>query len=58
MTSFNDEVNQMLSDCEQRSGKLTEWETNFIDSLQRQLETKFITPKQYEVLERIWERIT
>lgn len=58
-TNFAEEVNQMIEDCEKRQEKMSEWEQNFIDSLSNQLgKGKSISPKQYTVLERIWEKIT
>lgn len=57
--TFAEEVNQMIEDCEKRQEKMSEWEQNFIDSVSNQLgKGKDISPKQYAVLERIWEKIT
>lgn len=54
-----DDNEQMLKDCEDRESKLTDWERSFIDSLQRQWEVKgSLSPRQAEVLEKIWERVT
>lgn len=52
-----DEAIQMLSDCEARESKLTDWERGFIQSIAERIEHG-ITQKQYETLEKIWERIT
>jgi hypothetical protein len=56
---WTDEYLTMIHDCEQRCNQLTEWETTFIDSVGVQLaNTASISPKQIEVLERVWERVT
>lgn len=60
MTSdWSSEYVRMIEDCEKRDTRLTDWETDFIDSLGRQLaEGRRPTPKQIEVLDRIWEKAT
>lgn len=56
---WTDDFVLMVSDCEQRESKLTEWEGKFIDSIGNQLsETQRISPKQIESLEKIWDRVT
>lgn len=55
----DDDIAQMIEDCEARDSKLSEWEQQFIDSIGRQLSrTGSLSPKQQERLEQIWERIT
>lgn len=50
---------QLIADCERRESRLSDWERNFLDSLQRQLEQgRAPTPKQIECLDRTWERVT
>lgn len=53
-----DDVLQMLDDCEKRSEKLTDWELGFVDDVQKQIETRPLSLRQLETLERIWERVT
>jgi len=54
-----DDVPVMIEDCMNRESKLSEWEAEFIDSLDSQLrEGNSLTQKQQEKLEQIWERIT
>jgi hypothetical protein len=55
---WSDEYATMLDDCEAREGRLTDWERGFVDSLRSQLEKGFLTPKQIEKLDDIWERVT
>lgn len=59
MAEWTDEYERMLEDCQHREAKLTDWERDFVDSLDRRLaHGKTPTPKQCEVLDRIWERVT
>jgi len=59
MSAFDDEISRMIEDCEKRSEKLSDWESGFIDSIDVQLgKGRTLTPKQYDVLERIWEKVT
>lgn len=48
----------MLADCNKRYKKLTEWEQGFIDSLNKFTDFGNLSYKQYETLEKIWEKIT
>lgn len=58
MTS-NEEALQMITDCEARESRLTEWEAGFIDSISKQLERgRSLTEKQDETLNRIWDKAT
>lgn len=53
------EHHQMIADCEARESKLSEWERNFIDSLNQWLGAdRSLTTKQMETLDNIWERVT
>jgi hypothetical protein len=45
----------MIQDCIKRASKLTDWEHDFIYTLSN---LKNMTEKQYERLEKIWERVT
>ena len=53
-----DELIQMLDDIEQRSSKLSDWETTFIDSVMSQMSTRALSARQIEIIEKIWERVT
>lgn len=55
----DDDIAQMIEDCEARDSKLSEWEQQFIDSIGRQLaEHGGLSQKQQERLTAIWERVT
>jgi hypothetical protein len=57
--AWAEEYMTMLTDCENRSHKLSDWECNFVDSLQRQIEIgKRPSPKQVEALDNLWEKAT
>lgn len=59
MASWADEYYQLLTDCQVRESRLTDWERKFVDSLQRQLESgKRPSIKQIETLDTIWEKAT
>lgn len=50
---------QLVSDCEKRESRLTEWERGFIQSIRELLENGIpLSPKQSEVLDQVWERAT
>lgn len=50
---------QLIADCEARESRLSDWEREFIDSLQRQLaDGRSLTNRQAETLDTIWERAT
>lgn len=58
-TTWIDEYQTMLDDCESRESRMTEWEQSFCDSLAAQLgKGRSPTPKQIETLDRIWEKVT
>ncbi len=59
MATWADEYLTLIADCEKRSERLNGWECGFIDSLQRQIyDDRGPTPKQIEILDRIWEKAT
>ena len=50
---------QMITDCENRESKLSDWERSFIDSISMQMSSGgWLTEKQSETLDKIWERVT
>ena len=50
---------QMIEDCELRESRLSDWESNFIDSIGRQLaDGRALTLNQSNTLDEIWERAT
>lgn len=54
-----EEILQMIEDCENRESKLSEWEQGFIESISVQLgRGGSLTSKQKDKLEAIWNRIT
>lgn len=54
-----DEQQRMIDDCEARSSKLSDWESNFIDSLSKQMaQGRTLSTKQCDVLDKIWEKVT
>jgi hypothetical protein len=56
--TFKDECLQMLEDCEKRESQLTDWEVNFIDSLNDwMVKHGSLTEKQYMKLETVWEKL-
>lgn len=57
--SNHDEHQTMVTDCENRESKLTDWERGFIDSIGAQLVAgKPLSDKQSETLNTIWDRVT
>lgn len=52
---MSEDVQAMIEDCEKRSGKLTEWELQFIADIS---ERESLTEKQIKKLEKIWDRVT
>lgn len=56
---WTDEYAKMLDDCEERESRMTEWESDFCDSLSSQIDRGRVpTDKQIETLDRIWEKAT
>lgn len=59
MEDWTSEYITMLNDIEARQEKLTEWEASFIDSIGKQMaDNRPPSPKQCEILDRIWEKVT
>lgn len=57
--SRQEELEQMIEDCEARQEKMTEWEQNFIDSVSHQIgHGKSLSGRQEQTLERIWNKVT
>lgn len=57
--STTDEIESMISDCQERESKLSDWEVKFIDSISAQIGSGgALTEKQDEKLTAIWERVT
>lgn len=57
--SDRDEQLTMIKDCIARESKLTDWERQFIDSIDHRTSNgKSLTDSQTERLEEIWEKIT
>jgi hypothetical protein len=54
-----DDAMQLVNDCMARESKLTNWERDFIDSIEKQLAAnRGLTEKQYDRLSAIWEKVT
>jgi hypothetical protein len=50
---------QMITDCEARESKLTDWERNFIDDMSRRLTNGHaLTVGQEDTLDSIWNNAT
>jgi hypothetical protein len=57
--SNHDEHAQMVTDCENRESKLTEWEAGFIQSCRERIDAgRALSPPMEETLNTIWDRIT
>ena len=58
--SWQEEYTYMIEDCEEREGRLSDWERNFISSLREQIGEgdKSLSPKQIETLSNVWEKAT
>lgn len=56
---MNDEILEMIQDCENREDQMSEWERDFIQSLSEQFSRKgSISPRQEEILDKIWDKLT
>lgn len=56
---MDEEVEQMIEDCENRESKMNDWERDFIQSVREQVDRgNGMSPKQIETLEAIWDKIT
>ena len=59
MSTWADEYMTMLEDCERRSERLSDWECQFVDSLQRQIaEGRRPSAKQIDTLDGVLEKAT
>lgn len=59
MSSWADEYLTMLTDCEARESRLTDWERSFVESLRSQIEAgRRPTARQVETLDNVWEKAT
>lgn len=57
--TWKSEYLTLISDCETRDKKLTDWEREFVASLRKQIEAGRVpSPKQIDVLDRVWEKVT
>ena len=56
---WTDEYREMIDDYSDRESQMSEWECDFIESIDEQLyDTKSLSAKQIDVLNRIWEKVT
>lgn len=50
---------EMIEDCLDRESRMSDWEEEFIESLEEWLANgKTLTERQAEKLEDVWERVT
>jgi hypothetical protein len=49
------EEEEQISDCENHSEELTDWECKFIDDISKY---DVLTLRQREVLQKIWNKVT
>lgn len=57
--STTDEIAQMIEDVENRSSKLNDWETGFIDDITVKFgRGKGLSPNEDAKLTEIWDRVT
>jgi hypothetical protein len=54
-----DDILQLIENCEERDQNMTDWECRFIDSLSFQIEKEIrLTDKQILTLENIHDKVT
>lgn len=59
MSINDDDIADMIEDCEKRESMLSDWEREFIDSIGERLSRgRSLTTRQIETLESIWDRVT
>lgn len=59
MSEWADQYLTLIDDCEQREGRLSDWQRGFLDSLRRQIEAGNVpTQKQIDKLDEAWEQAT
>ena len=53
------EITEMIQDCLDRDNQLSEWEADFMFSLDEQMSNRdWLSEKQYDILEKVWNRVT
>ena len=56
---WDKEYRQLIEDCRKRDENLSAWEADFLDSIESRLDEKqYLTPRQVETLDNIWEKAT
>jgi hypothetical protein len=59
VSASNDELLQLVTDCEEREGRLSDWERGFVSNIRSTLEAgRSLTEKQTERLDEVWEKAT
>ncbi len=59
MADYLDEYKTMVNDCQSRDKKMSEWEKEFMSSIEARLNKgDELTLKQIETLNKIWEKVT
>lgn len=53
----NEEVAQMIADCQKRRAKMSEWERDFMQVISKKSADK-LTEKQIDRLNLIWDKVT
>ena len=54
-----DDIPEMIGDCIARESKLSDWEREFIQSINEQTcKNRSLTEKQEAILDRIWTHVT
>ena len=57
--TWQEEILQMIDDCEDRESKVSEWELNFLASIRNRVEQGIsLTPNQSNTLYNIWNKAT
>lgn len=52
------EQDKLITDIENRGDNLTEWESNFIQSIREKFNSGyFLTEKQLAILNKIWDKV-
>lgn len=56
---MSDDIEQLIEDCEHRESRMSDWEREFIDSINKQLrDGRTLSEKQVGVLNKIWDKVT
>ena len=59
MAESNEDLQQLVDDCVARERKLSSWDHDFLDSIQKRLDlNQPLTEKQVAALNAIWDRAT